>query len=106
MTARTLPLLRLAASDKIAVATRDLAAGETAAVDGIELTLRHAVPLGYKIALLPIAAGEKVEKYRVPIGSATTDIAPGDIVHTHNLKSDYLPTYTLEAGHKFGEAES
>ncbi len=103
MTARVLPLLRLAASDKIAVAARDLLAGETVVVEGIELVLRHNVPLGYKLALLPIAAGEKVEKYRVPIGSATADIAPGDIVHTHNLQSDYLPTYTLEAGRKFGE---
>ena len=41
----------------------------------------------------PIAAGEKVFKYGAPIGSATQPIAPGDYVHTRNLKSDYLPTY-------------
>jgi hypothetical protein len=33
-----------------------------------------------------------VIKYGAPIGSATRDIAPGEYVHTHNLKSDYLPT--------------
>ena len=97
------PLLRLAASDKIAVAARDIAAGETVAIDGITLTLATRVPLGHKIALLPIAAGEKIHKYRVPIGTATAAIAPGEIVHTHNLRSDYIPTFTLDAGHRFDE---
>ena len=96
------PLLRLAASDPIAVAARDLEAGETVAIDGIVLTLPVRVPLGHKVALRPIAAGEKVKKYRVPIGTATAAIAPGEIVHTHNLRSDYIPTYTLESGHRFG----
>ena len=57
-----------------------------------------AVPLslGHKIAATTIAAGAKVVKYGVPIGSATCDIAPGEHVHTHNLKSDYLPTWSRE----------
>jgi flagella basal body P-ring formation protein FlgA len=97
------PLLRLAASDPIAVAARDIAAGETLSVGGVTLTLAAGVPLGHKVALRPIAAGEKVEKYRVPIGTATAAIAPGEIVHTHNLRSDYIPTFTLEDGHRFHE---
>jgi hypothetical protein len=97
------PLLRLADSDKVAVAARDIAAGESVVIDGITLTVPTPVPLGHKVALLPIAAGEKVHKYRVPIGTATAAIAPGEIVHTHNLRSDYLPTYTLADGHRFGE---
>lgn len=98
------PLLQLAETDRIAVATRDIAAGETVALAGVTLTFAAPVPLGYKVALRPIAAGEKVLKYRVPIGTATSAIAPGDIVHTHNLRSDYIPTYTLDDGHRFGEA--
>jgi hypothetical protein len=97
------PLLRLAETDPIAVATRDIEAGETVSVGGVTVTVAASVPLGHKVALRAIAAGEKVQKYRVPIGSATTAIAPGEIVHTHNLRSDYLPTYTLEDGHRFGE---
>lgn len=97
------PLLRLAPTDKIAVAARDIATGEAVGVDGIVLAAASRVPLGHKIALLPIAAGEKVLKLSVPIGSATCDIAPGEIVHTHNLRSDYIPTYMLDAGHRFGE---
>jgi altronate dehydratase len=97
------PLLRLAASDPVAVAARDIAAGETVVLDGVTIAIPAAVPLGHKVALRAIAAGERVEKYRVPIGTATQPIAPGEIVHTHNLRSNYLPTYTLQHGHRFGE---
>jgi altronate dehydratase len=97
------PLLRLAESDPVGIATRDIAAGEELRVGDVRVVAATAVPLGHKIALRRIAAGEKVEKYRVPIGTATADIAPGETVHTHNLRSNYIPTYTLEAGHRFGE---
>jgi altronate dehydratase small subunit len=97
------PLLRLAETDPVAVATRDIAAGEQVRVGDAAIAVAAAVPLGHKVALRRIAAGERVEKYRVPIGTATADIAPGEIVHTHNLRSDYIPTYTLESGHRFGE---
>jgi hypothetical protein len=45
------------------------------------------------VAARPIPAGAKVIKYGAVIGSATRDIAPGEVVHTHNLRSDYLPTF-------------
>ena len=48
-----------------------------------------------------IRAGEKVLKYGAVIGTATSDIGRGEHVHTHNLESDYLPTYTHEAGKSF-----
>jgi hypothetical protein len=97
------PLLRLAPSDPVAVATRDIEAGEQVRLDDLSIVIAVDVPLGHKVALRRIAAGERVEKYRVPIGTATADIAPGEIVHTHNLRSNYIPTYTLESGHRFGE---
>ena len=96
-------LLRLAKGDPVAVAVRDIEAHERVTVDDIQLTLLVRVPLGYKVAILPIKAGDKVLKYQVPIGVATRDIAPGEIVHTHNLRSDYLPTFTLQAGQRFEE---
>jgi altronate dehydratase len=99
------PLLRLADSDPVGIATRDIAAGEQVWLGALSIIAAADVPLGHKIALRPIAAGEKVEKYRVPIGTATQDIAPGETVHTHNLRSNYIPTYTLEAGHRFGEED-
>lgn len=42
-------------------------------------------PRGHKVALKPIAKGEKVVKYGFPIGVATADIAEGEWVHSHNL---------------------
>jgi altronate dehydratase small subunit len=96
-------LLRLADSDPVAIATRDIVAGEQVTLGEVTVTVAADVPLGHKVALRAIAAGEKVHKYRVPIGSATADIQPGETVHTHNLRSDYLPTFTLQAGHRFGE---
>jgi hypothetical protein len=38
--------------------------------------------------------GEVVLKYGAPIGSMTEAAAVGAHVHLHNLKSDYIPTYT------------
>jgi len=75
----------LHAEDNIAVATRDLAAGEVVILDETEIRLAVTVPTGHKVATCPIRPGEKIVKYRIPIGSATRAIRPGDYVHTHNL---------------------
>jgi altronate dehydratase len=86
-------LLRLHANDNVAAAKCDLPAGEFVTIGGERVELPRAIPTGHKVALVPIAAGEKVLKYGAPIGSATQVIRPGEYVHTHNVKSDYLPTY-------------
>ena len=85
-------VLRLDPSDNVAVVTATIAAGESVTIDGRLLRFLDRVAMGHKVALLRIAAGEKVTKYGAPIGSATCDISPGEHVHTHNLDSDYLPT--------------
>lgn len=54
---------------------------------------------GHKYAIRPIANGENVIKYGMPIGRATCDIAVGDHVHVHNvvtnlgeqLEYEYVP---------------
>jgi altronate dehydratase len=58
----------------------------------------ESVPLGHKVAARDIAAGEKIIKYGAPIGSATCAIRAGEHVHTHNLRSDYLPTFARGEG--------
>lgn len=50
------------------------------------LALNAGVPFGHKVALRPIAEGEAVVKYGVPIGTATAPIAAGDHVHVHNCR--------------------
>ncbi|MFH1266269.1 MAG: UxaA family hydrolase [Planctomycetota bacterium] len=89
-------LLRLSPEDNVAAVTTTIEAGETVTIQGQPVTMLDRVPTGHKVAVIRIAAGEKVVKYEAAIGSATREIRPGEYVHTHNLASDYLPTYTLD----------
>lgn len=88
-------LLQLAPQDNVAVALRPLRAGEVVALDGTELHIDRDIAVGHKIAVRAIAADETIVKYNCPIGIATQAIAAGAFVHTHNVKSGYLPTYTI-----------
>lgn len=49
----------------------------------------QAIPLGHKVAVRAIRAGQPVMKYGVSIGTASTDIRAGEHVHIHNLKSNH-----------------
>lgn len=95
------PVLVLAPGDNIGVAVQDMAAGTTITVDGRSLTLSDTVKVGHKFALRPIPEGGRIVKYGAPIGRATRAIGEGEYVHIHNVTSDYLPTYTHDAGHEF-----
>ena len=54
---------------------------------GVCLDGNEKIPAGHKYALRPISMGEYVIKYGEIIGKATQDIAKGEWVHTHNVKS-------------------
>lgn len=95
------PLILLHPDDNIASLTRGIRAGDPLRIDGREYRAAGNFGLGHKIAVLAVAPGEKIIKWGAPIGSATQAIAPGQHVHLHNMKSDYLPTYTLEDGKKY-----
>ena len=71
--------------DNVAVALRPLRRSDTIQENG--LTLNDDIPTGHKIALRTIAKDTPVFKYGLPIGTATQDIAVGELVHTHNLKT-------------------
>ena len=88
-------LLLLDTRDNVLVAKARLLASETLEISGRRISVSVDIPLGHKIARHDIAAGTKVLKYGAPIGSATADITVGEHVHTHNIKSDYTPTYSL-----------
>lgn len=91
----------LVPGDNVGIAGRAIAAGERLTVGDLELTAASTVPLGHKIALRAVAAGGKVVRCGVPIGSATRAIAAGEHVHIQNLKSDYIPTFTLDGPLQF-----
>ena len=88
-------LLLLDEADNVLVAISRIRGGETVTLEGATIALPADLPIGHKLARRAIAEGEKIIKYRAPIGSATADIAVGAHVHVHNVKSDYTPTYYL-----------
>jgi len=91
-------VLQLSPDDNIGVVSTTIEPGESLVIAGQAVVCNERVATGHKVALVSIAAGEKVFKYGAPIGLATSDIRPGQWVHTHNLKSDYLPTYARGEG--------
>jgi altronate dehydratase small subunit len=91
-------LIQLSPGDNIFVAAAGINAGETLHIGDEKIVVETAIPLGFKVAARDIAPGEKILKYGAPIGSATQAIRAGEVVHTHNMQSDYLPTYEREKG--------
>jgi altronate hydrolase len=77
----------ISAADNVATALEPLEAGRTITVGEHELTLGESIAPGHKVALVAIASGQPVIKYGSPIGTATSAIAAGAHVHTHNVAS-------------------
>ena len=75
-------VLRAMAGDSVAVALVELAPGALLPDGGIAA---QPIPAGHKVALRAHSAGESVIKLGQPIGVASSDIAPGTHVHSHNL---------------------
>ena len=99
--------------DDVAIALRDIEAGETVwvPVHGGEPTaigVRAAIPRGHKLLISPVAEGEHVHKFGHSIGVAKEAIAVGDWVHTHNLRTGlgavldyaYTPRKADETAHE------
>lgn len=74
--------------DNVLVALEPLQTGQQAkTIDGLMLCVTQPVPFAHKLALRPILKGATVTKYGEPIGVTSEDIAPGDHVHIHNIRS-------------------
>jgi len=73
-------VIRLHANDNVLIARQDLALGQPLPELGVRARA------GHKIAACAIPKGEPVRKYDTVIGVADRDIAPGEHVHSHNLK--------------------
>jgi altronate dehydratase len=91
-------LLRLHPADNVLTVTRTIEAGDELTIEGARVLASARLPLGHKVAARAVAKGEKIIKYGAPIGSAARAIAAGEHVHTHNLRSDYLPTFARGEG--------
>lgn len=91
-------LLRLHPEDNVLTVIRTLEPGDVLRIGDAEVPVPNRLPLGHKVAARAIAEGEKILKYGAPIGSASQAIGVGEHVHTHNLRSDYLPTFARGEG--------
>lgn len=89
-------LILLNDADNVLIVRSSIHPGDTELIGDYQFIFESEIPIGHKIAQRQIKKGEIIVKYGVPIGSATTDIQPGEHIHLHNMKSDYLPTYTLD----------
>ena len=94
----TIRAILLEPDDDVAAVLADAAAGARIAVtlssSGAvvrEIAARQPVPFGHKIAVRPLPSHERIRRYGQPIGAALTDIAEGEHVHTHNMRSLLSP---------------
>ena len=87
-------LILLAPEDNVLVVGASLRAGERVLIEGEPIRVEADLALGHKLARRPVQAGEPVLKYGAPIGRMTAEAARGAHVHTHNLASEYIPTFT------------
>ncbi|OWV46821.1 hydrolase [Mameliella alba] len=90
------PFLLLHETDNVLVARQVAPEGLEVALEVGPVTLSRLIPLAHKIARHDIAEGAKILKYGMPIGVATQEIAAGEHVHVHNIRSDYTPTHALQ----------
>lgn len=74
--------IRLDPGDNVVTVTTALDAG--VAIEDVITT--GLVPRTHKIASTAIRQGDAIRKYAQIIGYASTDIHPGDHVHTHNVE--------------------
>jgi altronate hydrolase len=78
-------ILQLAPGDNVAVAVREIEAGEVVRIHGREIALPQTVQVGNKFAARRIEAGEAMVKYGTTIGHAASDIAAGEPVTARNV---------------------
>ena len=88
-------LIRINPADNVYVVCSSIFPADMETINGHNVTFNETLGLGHKVAAYDILKGQHIIKFGVPIGSATADISVGTHVHLHNLKSDYLSTYTL-----------
>ena len=79
--------LKINQNDNVVVATQPISKGSPVVVNEQQLfDTAEDIEAGHKIALAPIASGERVFRYGEPIVEATQAIAQGEWVHVHNTQ--------------------
>jgi len=53
----------------------------------LKVTVKSDIPIGHKLALKDLSAGDTVIKYGVDIGKVVAPIKAGEHLHVHNVKT-------------------
>ena len=73
--------------DNLVTCLRPVAKGERIEFEGKNYVAAADIPQFHKMAVAEIKKGEHCYKYGEIIGTALTDLHPGDYVHVQNLES-------------------
>lgn len=93
-------VLHIDADDNVAIALDRIEKGESIHIDQTKIAAEESIPQGHKMALMSIDTGALVIKYGHAIGRATQPIAPGQWIHSHNMKTalDGTQDYIYQPG--------
>ncbi len=80
--------IKINKKDNVVVALQDLKQGMVIDINRKPIELQEDIRAGHKIAIENIKKNKNVIKYGYPIGHAIDDIKPGELVHTHNIKTN------------------
>lgn len=80
--------VHLKPEDNVAIAAAHLAPNTNVPVRGANVKLLERIPMGHKLAVVPIGKGEAVRKFGQVIGFSLKQIEAGEHVHDHNLSCD------------------
>ncbi len=80
-------LLAAELDDAIASIDQRLIELQSDQMTGFHVELLQAVPLGHKLSLTDLTAGDEVIEYGLRVGIASKDIKRGEYVHVHNVRS-------------------
>jgi altronate hydrolase len=81
-------LIKINATDNVAVALVNLTAGEIIAFENENITIESDVKMKHKIALQPLNAGDRIIMYGVLVGKASDKIEKGGLLSTENVKHE------------------
>ena len=88
--------IRIHPADDVAVALRDLKAGEHVRIDNTDIPLQADIQRGHKLMLHDMPAGADITKYGSPIGHLTADKHTGELLDHNQLKTNLSGTLKYE----------
>lgn len=90
-------LILLHEDDNVLVVATPIEAGDILPVAGGTVPAREGITIGHKVARNALRPGDRVIKYGAPIGSMIAPAEPGEWIHLHNMRSDYIAAHLRAA---------